>query len=277
MKNREIFTVADFAEFSRTTRDTLLHYDKIGLLMPELRGENNYRYYSNGQLAVINLIRTCQAFGMTLSEIKSLTKNRTPELIDGLLEQQMGLIDDKIEEWVRARKLLLTLKNSIHSTLNVQDNVISIKFIEREAIILGDLNDYSRGRTDYDALLSFYNSSKEKYPGLDMNYPVWAMFSEERLKKRDFMWPDRYYFFNPEGHDKRPAALYAIAYKRNGYGKSGDLYERMLDYIEENNFEVCGPAYEEYPQNEVSIIDENNYLMRVMITVREKSPGKKSI
>ena len=267
--NNKIFTVADFAEFTRTTRDTLLHYERIGLLVPDSRGENNYRYYSNGQLANVNLIRTCQALGMTLAEIKALTINRTPEAIYELLELQMERIDQKIDEWVRARKLLHTLQKTISAVSNIDEDEITVQFVPAEAIVMGDLNDYSQGKTDYDALLCFYRSCSNKYPNLDLNYPVWGMISEERIKQGDWVWPDRYYFHNPEGYDKKPAALYAIGYMREGYGKSKKLYERLLGYISENNFEVCGPAYEEYPLNEVCIVDEKNYLMRIMITVRE--------
>ena len=48
------------------------------------------------------------------------------------------------------------------------------------------------------------------------------------------------------------------------------MYERMMEHIDKNSFEVCGDAYEEYPLNEVCIIDNDSYLMRVMIAVREK-------
>ena len=270
MKTNEIFTVAEFAEFTRTTRDTLLHYERIGLLSPESRGENNYRYYSNGQLAIVNLIRTCQALGMTLAEIKKLTVNRTPELVDDLLEKQLARIEQKIDDWVRARKLLFSLKDTIHSTFNVDEEAITIQFMPVKAIVLGELNDYSRGKTDYDALLSFYRTCSKRYPDLDLNYPVWGMFSENRIKQGDWQWPDRYYFNNPDGHDRKPASLYAIGYKRDGYGKSGALYERMIEYINESNFEINGPAYEEYPLNEVCVTEERNYLTRVMITVCEK-------
>ena len=269
MKKKDIFTVADFAEFTRTTRDTLLHYEKIGLLPPESRGENNYRFYSHGQLAVVNLIRTCQELGMTLAEIKKLTLVRTPAMIYELLEQQMERIDQKIEEWVRARKLLFTLKDIIHSAINIDEKAIVVQFMPAQAIVMGDINDYSKGKTAYDALLSFYKNCSLKYTSLDMNYPVWGMFSEERIKQNDWEWPDRYYFYNPEGHDKKPAALYAIGYTRGGYGESCGLYERMLDYIKDNGFEICGPAYEEYPLNEVCVINEKDYLMRVMITVKK--------
>ncbi|MCL2768269.1 MAG: MerR family transcriptional regulator [Synergistaceae bacterium] len=270
MANKGLFSISDYAKLSRTTRDTLLYYDKIGLLSPESRGENNYRYYSHGQLAVINVIRTLQELGMTLEEIKNLEDQRTPESMDELFSRQIVQIDAKIDNWVRARKLLLTLKKSINSVLKVNEDEITVQFLPAEAIVLGDLNDYSRGRNDYDALLSFYVDISEKYPDMPLNYPVWGFFSEERIKKGDWVWPDRFYFYNPEGYDKKPSALYAIGYTRGGYGQSGDLYFRMIDYINKNGFEICGDAYEEYPLNEVCIPEDKDYLMRVMITVREK-------
>jgi len=137
--------------------------------------------------------------------------------------------------------------------------------------VLGDLNDYSRGRNNYDALADFYDVISRRFPDLDLNYPVWAVFSEEQIRRGDWVWPDRYYFYNPEGRDKRPAAFYDIGYMRGGYGQGDELYKRMLDFIDRNGFEICGDAYEEYPLNEVCVSDDTNYLMRVMITVREKN------
>ena len=270
MAGNRLFSVGDFATFSRTTRDTLHFYDKIGLLSPIMRGKNDYRYYSIGQLAVVNIIRTLQELGLSLNEIKALRDNRTPEDFDEFLLHQIEKIDLRIDEWIRARKLLFTLQKSVHSGLNVDEREIAIQFMPAEAIILGELNDYSRGRDDYDALFSFYHDIRKKYSNLDLNYPVWGFFSEDRIKRGDYVWPDRYYFYNPEGYDKRPAALYAVGYTRGGYGKGVGLYDRIIEYIDKNDFEICGDAYEEYPLNELSIVDDTNYLIRIMITVREK-------
>ena len=274
MANNGLFTVNEFANFSRSTRDTLMHYEKLGLLAPVSRGTNNYRYYSSGQLAIINVIRTLQELGMTLDEIKSKKDGRSPVLVGELFEQQIKKIDQKIETWIRAQKLLFALRKSINSGLNVEEDRITIQFLPAEAIILGDLNDYSRGRNDYDALISFYHAMQDKYPELDLNYPVWGFFSENRIRQGDWVWPDRYYFYNPEGRDKKPAAFYAIGYTRGGYGQSDKLYEQIVGYIDRNGFEICGDAYEEYPLNEVCVTDNTNYLMRVMITVREKQASK---
>ena len=273
MKRKDFFSISDFAKFARTTRDTLLYYDKIGLLSPVSRGENNYRFYSYRQLSVINLIRTLQILGMPLNEIMSLNNKRTPDLIESALENQITRIDEKVNELVRARKLLQLFKTTIHSHLGIDETVIKMQYQPEEAIILGEPNEYSGNRNDYDALFSFYSSCSKKYPDLDMNYPVWALFSEERIRCRDWVWPDRFYFYNPEGHEKKPGGLYVVGYTRGGYGQSHELYVRLLDYIDSNNLEICGPAYEEYPLNEICILEEKDYLMCIMITVklREKT------
>jgi len=207
---------------------------------------------------------------MSLEDIKVLRDRRTPELANMVFERQIDEIDTKIKEWVNARKLLLTLRKAIDSVSDIDERIITVNFLPAEAIFLGDINDYSRGRTDYDALLSFYHDIKEKYPDIDHNYPVWATYSQERLLQKDWLHPDRYYFYNPEGYDRRPAALYVIGYKRGGYGPHDDLYERLYNYIEKHNYEICGDAFEEYPLNEICAINDTDYLVRIMIMVKEK-------
>jgi len=213
---------------------------------------------------------------MSLEEIKDKKDRRNPDFVKEVLALQVRLVDDNIEEWVRARKLLLTLLKTLSEVSDVDENAMTIQFLPEQAIVFGDVNDYSGGKTDYDALLSFYNAMSEKYPKLDLNYSVWATFTKERILRGDWVWPDRFYFFNREGHDKRPAALYAVGYTRGGYGQSDELYKRLIKYIYDNGFEISGDAYEEYPLNEVCIAEEDNYLIRVMITVRESDTPPES-
>ena len=268
--NRKYFTISQFARFARTTRNTLIHYENKGLINPISRGDNNYRSYSVSQIANLNLIRTLQELGMTLEEIKQIKDSRTPELMENILTQQIDKIEIKIDRCVQAQKLLHTLRKIIRSVNNIDENEIYVQFHPAEAIVLGEINDYSRGRNDYDALRDFYRSIGDKYPSYDLNYPVWAIFSKERIRRGDWNWPERFYFYNPEGHDKKPAGSYVVGYTRGGYGDCGSLYRRLLDYIETNNLEINGDIYEEYPLNEISINDNSNYLIRVMIPIRER-------
>lgn len=267
MITKAILTARQFAAFARTTRDTLVHYENIGLLLPVSRNKYNYRQYSHTQLPIINLIRTCQELGMSLAEIKNVIAQRSPAEIDELLESKIKGIDYKVKNWQQARKLLYVLKQTIHAVHDVDEAAITVEYRPKMAITLGEQNDFSGDRDDYDALSRFYQSIMERYPDMGMNYPVWGMFSQERIKRRDWHWPDRFYFNNPDGLDEKAAGFYAIGYQRGGYGQSTDLYLRLLEYIDTNGLEICGSTYEEYPLNEICIDDDNNYLMCVMIQV----------
>ena len=270
MPRKGLFSVSAFAKLSRVTPATLHYYDRIGLLSPGLRSDNSYRYYSHEQLSIINLIRMLQTLGMPLDAIKSLKNGRTPEMVREVLQKQVKDIDNRIEELLSARELSLTLQKCILSCLNIDETMVTVQNLPAAAIIRGDLNDYSRGRNPYDALLSFYQDIAAKYPGVNLNYPVWAIFSEERIKQGDWNWPERYYFYNPAGYDRRPAGLYAVSYARGGYGSNLIAHKKCMEHIEKNKLEICGDAYEEYPLNEFCVTDSKNYLVRLLIPLCEK-------
>ena len=271
MIDNALFSVSEFAMYSRTTRDTILHYDRIGLLTPVTRGENNYRFYSGEQLITVYVIRSLQKLGMSLDEIKDISDKATPEQVNEVFEQQIVLIEGKIHEWVRARKLLRTLREIIQSVADIDENEITIQYVPAQAIILGGLNDYSRDRSYLDAYVSFYHDMNEIYPDLDLHYPVWSMYSKAQVQHDKYNEPDRFYFYNPEGHDKKPGAIYAIGYARGGRKQINKLFGRLKAYINDNGFEICGNAYEERPLKQALVGDYNNYLVRVMIIVKEKA------
>ncbi|MCL1885473.1 MAG: MerR family transcriptional regulator [Dehalococcoidia bacterium] len=275
--NKHFLSVGEFAKLSRTTKATLWHYDKIGLLSPVSRGEDSkYRYYRSEQTTTVHFIRTFQLLGMSLEEIKNLKTTLNPKTAEKFFMRQLETINMKIDEMVRTKKLILTLKKSMESVANINEKEITAQYMPEEAIILGGLNDYSRGRDGYDALLSFYHEMSKQHTEVDLNYSVWGILSKESILREDYVHPDRLYFYNPDGHDRKPAALYAIGYNRSWYGEGGELYKRLLAYIEKNGYEICGDFYEEHPLNEICIGDANNYLMRVMVPIRKKR-GKKTV
>ncbi|MGL4345287.1 MAG: hypothetical protein ACRCTE_08825, partial [Cellulosilyticaceae bacterium] len=51
------------------------------------------------------------------------------------------------------------------------------------------------------------------------------------------------------------------------YGESDHLYEKLFAFIKENDLRICGNAYEEYPLNELSTINPNDYCVKIEIHV----------
>jgi DNA-binding transcriptional MerR regulator len=257
------------AKFARVSRDTLLYYDKIGLFSPVMRGENGYRYYSEKQIANVNLIHTFQSLGMSLERIKEFAQHRTPEQVLDVLNEQIRVIDRDIHELESSRRLLATIQDAISHALKVDETRIELEWREAERILLGPENDYSGDRTLQDALFDFYFHCTEVDSKVDLNYSAWGLFTFESMQNHDWDLPDRFYFNNPKGPDTKPAAWYVTGYHRGDYGQGQELYERLIAFIEENGLEISGPAYEMYPLNELSVINPENYLLQVSITVAE--------
>ena len=264
-----LISIGELARLSRITRAALLHYDKIGALKPVHVGENNYRYYSVSQVSWVNLIRTMQNIGMSLKDIAEISENRTPDSVLRLFSERINIINRTIAENLEARKLLLTLQTTIENSIGIDENKVELQWHKSSPVIMGPPVSYTDGKTDWDALLDFYNHLKEKESDINLNYSVWGYFSEERIKNGDLKFPDRYYLNSPDGRDRKPEGWYVVGYGRGSYGQTGEVYERMFEYISENNLEICGPAYEEYPLNEISTPNPENYLIRIFITVQD--------
>ena len=49
MKQKKFLTSGEFARLCRTTKETLFHYDREGLLKPKLITGNGYRRYAGSR------------------------------------------------------------------------------------------------------------------------------------------------------------------------------------------------------------------------------------
>ena len=75
MNTERFFTTGQFAALCGTTKETLFHYDRIGILKPACVGENGYRYYTAVQFYDFDLIRTMKYTGSSLEDIRKCFHN----------------------------------------------------------------------------------------------------------------------------------------------------------------------------------------------------------
>ena len=66
-------TIGDFSRASHLSVKTLRHYHDVGLLEPsEVDPDNGYRYYSEDQIPVAQVIRRLRGLQMPVAEVKSV-------------------------------------------------------------------------------------------------------------------------------------------------------------------------------------------------------------
>ena len=98
MDRHEYMTTGEFASAMGVSKDTLFHYDDIGLFCPEKVSENGYRYYSIYQMETFDTIRMLRDLGMPLKEIRDMLAHRSPERVMHVFAEREQQIDRQIEK-----------------------------------------------------------------------------------------------------------------------------------------------------------------------------------
>ncbi|MFN8482257.1 MAG: MerR family transcriptional regulator [Anaerolineae bacterium] len=106
-------TVGDLARLTHTTPKTVRYYESIGLVIPEARGGNGYRYYNDTHVQQLRFIRRAQGLGLTLAEIGQLMELARDARCNDLRSSLDTLFTQKIREYELKIAALQTLKKAI--------------------------------------------------------------------------------------------------------------------------------------------------------------------
>lgn len=117
--------IGDVAAAAEIPPETVRYYEKRGLLAPPARSANGYRTYDEAVLNQLHFIRTAQAAGLTLAEIRSVIELRN----DGTTpcSHVEALLSDKLAEVRERQRQLAALETELarlverSATLNPSD------------------------------------------------------------------------------------------------------------------------------------------------------------
>lgn len=140
------YTVKQLAKLSGVTGRTLRYYDEIGLLKPASKGEDNqYRYYGEAELLLLQQIMFFRALGFSLSQTQAIMQSDNFDKIEALSQHKIEL-KSRIEK-------MQTLIETVDKTLLHLKREITMKDVE-----MYDGFDMEK-QLEYEAYL------KEKCPG----------------------------------------------------------------------------------------------------------------
>ncbi|WP_027634872.1 MerR family transcriptional regulator [Clostridium butyricum] len=265
MKDKSNMQIKEFSALTGIKRENLRYYDQIGLLSPEFRGKNGYRYYTRSQLTTAYLIISLRELGIGIDEIKRYIDIRTPEEMFSLFSSQKQHILTEIKKLKRILEVMQLYVDMAEDAIKYKENSINIEYKKKEPIFLGPI--ISNDSLD-EAAISFYNFAAEN--GIDIGYPLGAIINKKDIENKKPLYATQYYF--KAMHDQnsyKPEGKYAVFYGRCAYGESDYLYEKLYKFIDKNNLRMCSDAYEEYPLNELSTKDENQYCVKIEIMVED--------
>ncbi len=264
------FTTGEFAKLCNVKKQTLIHYDEIGLLTPDIKNEKGYRYYSYQQFEVFSVITLLKEFNMPLKEIKWFLTNRSPMELIELFKEKTIELEKKIKNLHRVQKIIETKISLTEKAICMDDSQITLELQEGEQLFLSEsiLNssdaEFLKSTSDF---IDFCNEN-EFYTG----FPIGTMISKENIIEGNH---DDYSFLYTKVMEKHPAhtfyskpkGLYVVAYHKGSYKNISETYERILQFMESENLNLKSFAYEEYILDEVAVKGYEHYLTQIMVEV----------
>lgn len=269
----KLFTTGEFADLCGVKKQTLFHYDDIGLLKPEYRRQNNYRYYSVQQLEVFNVIDMLKEIGMSLAEIKTFLQFKTSKNAIELLSEKEKVLKMKIKKMQRTQKLIQNQKKQIEEALRLNFDQFTIEEMGTERYILSE-NILNLPHKDImKAIMSFLKNIKQEGLIIDNGG---ALIRQEQVEARDYLNYSNLYI-QTEQRDLaktliKKAGKYIVGYHKGSYVTIHETYDKIKKYLDKKGYRVCGDSFEEYLylMEGISLNVEDNYVTKIMIRAEEK-------
>lgn len=107
-----LWTVGQAAAAAKTAATTLRFYEREGILVPTTKNRAGYRLYDREAVERLRFIRSAQAVGFSLDDIRSLLQLDAEDgkacrsTVQTLLERRMAEMDEKMKELNRVRDAL---------------------------------------------------------------------------------------------------------------------------------------------------------------------------
>lgn len=265
----KLYKIGEISKLFKVSNDILRHYEREGLLIPQKKGENGYRYYSNRQIWKIGTIRALRNLGVGLSEIKEHLDNRSVRKSYELIDFQLEVIEGKLIE-LQDLKKQLRHKREYLSRVRREENYGMIQEIN-----LPERRCYRRHNsvvTDWDIDLELKKLKYGADSAEDEHFAeskVGAVLNREGYADDDYTRYSGTFLLEGSGDEVLVGGSYLSLIFKGPYSQSKDYYQMLKRYIREKNLRVAGDILELYKIDIYETEDENEFVTEIQIPVKE--------
>lgn len=274
MNNNDTYiTAGQLANLHNITKQTVLFYDKNGLLPPAyVNNENGYRYYSTSQYLTLALILNLRKMNVSLSDIRTYLDGRSQQAFERLLQDKVAECDRIIEE---AQTLRASLADTLEtlSYLDVLD-LEDIALTDEDELPLLISEPLSAEMPLHDRLrvLSSHTQLATTDGQIQPFDAGWLIRGEDFFSER-FGHTIAYYFpLGSEDSDRanftRPAGTYVtVNFRGTYYTEAPAVLARLKAYLDEHQLTPTGDVYLLQLKNHLLTENTDEYLNSLSVRV----------
>ncbi len=276
MSEEVLYSIGQIAKICNISVQTLRHYDSIDLLIPDVVKDNGYRYYSDEQILSINIIKALKEFNISLTQIKDIIDKNDINYVLELFKKKNVELEEQIKSLSIAKNSVLNLIENIelHNSFD-KTNYIEVKSLPVRTVAYTRYNSPSNP-TSYMKRFNELNNIVEK-KNIITTGSIMAIF-HDHYTEFDYENADIEVCIRiekSEGSDKNiriiPQGKYLSKYHKGSYETMTKSYQDMLDWCEENRYEMVGPAIEIYLVDFLTTKDPEQFITELQFPVKKSS------
>lgn len=273
--SRNYFTTGEFARICGVKKQTLFHYDEIGIFRPAITGENGYRYYSYTQIETFQVLMALRDLNVPLKLIKEHMEHRSPQALMNLLEAQRAEVDEMIHKLQWAKKFIDTKIELTREGLHAPLGEIIFEEMEDEYHITTRYKGPDEDRDIMKAVSDHLNFRQQlEIPSC---YAIGAMIPVGSVTEAGYLYSHFYSVVDKEDllpEDYEHASLdtggrYICIYDNEGYHNVHTNCRKLMDYASAHNLLLTSDFYEEVILDDLSVNGYDNYLVKLAIRIKE--------
>ena len=271
INQKEYLTTGEFAKMMNITKETLFHYDKIGLFSPEIKLQNEYRYYSIYQIELLEVILMLRELGMPLKQIKESMDKRNPDAMLSLLEREEKEIEEKMRKLKAQKRMIKEQREQIIEAQKVDISFLGIKEFEERYYMRkrAESNEdkelfhqiqflkkeFEKAKVSWGYTVGFFQYKQDVQEGEYSNYHDVVLIMKQASKKLKYQ--------------ILPAGEYLVAYHKGHWNKIQETYERMFAYIEERQLETEDVFLETYVIDRLLVEEYQEYVTEISVRIKK--------
>lgn len=262
-------TIGQFAALHGINKKTLMWYDEIGLFKPaSINPENGYRYYTYHQSPLLETILLLREMDVSVSEIETFIKNRSPGALLRLLEEKISQLDRNIIHLQAIRKTLCNHRQNMETLLTMDLAKISIVKKEARCLITVDIDK----DTPFEQEVEMITAETARYHlGRLHDASYGSMVATSSLLKGDFddyskLFIEIPFLAETSGLHIQPQGNYIRAFHKGSWKEIPRRYKAILKYADIHGLTLTGFSYEQ-GINETVIDRIEDFITRIEIPI----------
>ncbi len=263
------FMAGEMARLHGISKQTLLYYDRIGLLKPREKNETtSYRYYTLEQFEELDVILCLKNLGMKLKEIKGyLDKTSVEDRLDQLKGQE-AIIQKRLEQLNRTDQRLKAIIAALDTNITITPFETGIKRLNRRYIIsepvLAPFEYY-----DLEIAIKKIIKLSLERPDTEMgDFMVFVEIGEngdEIFKKVALE-------TRMESTEFIEAGEYAYIYHKGPYETLNRSRSQLYDHARKSGCKVAGATIEKGLLGSFAVASDKEYLIELQVPVKRRQP-----